>query len=109
MFLAKGLAWWQVYAMLYGQVSLATGVGLGLATGSLWGVRIWLRGHVAPVAARFQESLNVSDLDLLPLHLPNDPLLVGGVVLGAASVGVTILLRIMPLWRRTAPSSLLHG
>lgn len=104
--LAKGMEWWQIYAMLWLQILLALVFGMIVAVCIITIASISLQSAVKSVAEVYTETLSLADLNLLPLTCM-DYLVVAAAVFTTALVLATVLLYLMPLRRRTHPAMLL--
>jgi hypothetical protein len=105
-FLAKGMEWWQIYAMLWLQIFMAMVLGMGAALCVITATSILLQSAVKSVAVTYADTLSIADLNLLPLTIV-DYALVAIVVLCIALLLATILLYLLPLRRHTHPAVLL--
>ena len=105
MFLSKGFEWWQIYLMMLFQVCLALILGVVAAMAVVQAVRIYLEGVLYALAYEYRETLQVVDLDLLPLSL-NDYFSVAATVLLLTSFLAVSVLYFLPLRERTHPAVL---
>ena len=105
-FLAKGMEWWQLYAMLWLQILLASGLGMAVALALIAAARLFLYAAIGSVSLKYAETLSIGDLNVLPLT-QSDYMLVAAVVVGLALCLATLLLYLLPLRRRTHPAALL--
>jgi hypothetical protein len=106
MLLAKGVEWWQIYAMLGLQIGLALGIGLVVAFGLITAAGLFLQAAVKAVAVQYADTLSIADLNLLPLTL----LKFAAVSAGLLAITLTlaaVLLYCLPLRSRTHPAKLL--
>lgn len=104
--LAKGLEWWQIYAMLWLQIFLALLMGMIVALGVMTIMSLWLQAAVASVAQQYADTLSFADLNLLPFTW-KEYLLVASAVFFTAWGLATLVLYFLPLRPRTHPAMLL--
>jgi len=82
-FLAKGMSWWQLHLMVYMQILLSFLVALGFTAAAIWKVRDILSSELGSIAKLYETSIQIGDLDLLPL-LWGEYTIVSAVILGIA-------------------------
>jgi len=104
--LAKGMEWWQIYAMLWLQIVLATTVAMSAAFAVISTARVFLRLLLGPIAKRYAATLSMADLNLLPLSAVEFWTASFGVLLLSWTIA-TLLLYALPLRHHTHPASLL--
>ena len=107
-FLAKGMAWGQIRAMVLVQMALSFTTGFGGALLALWLLRFSLHTALERLLAseHYKERI-FSTLDLLPL-LGRDYVLIGGLGLLLTWIMAMLLLRLICPTQRLEPSRLLH-
>ncbi len=105
-FLAKGMEWWEIYAMLWLQILLALLIGMCVAVFAISATSALVQTAIQTVAQKYSDTLSISDLNLLPLS-GGDYVFAALVVLCIALILATLLLYFMPLRQRTQPARLL--
>lgn len=105
-FLSKGMEWWQIYAMLWVQITLAMALSMGVAWLAMSSARLYLQWVIAPVANHYAATLSIVDLNLLPLNAGEFWGASVGVVLFAWGLAALILYH-LPLRHHTHPARLL--
>ena len=105
-FLAKGMEWWQIYAMLWLQILMASGLGMAVALALITAARLFLHTAIGSVSMMYADTLSIGDLNVLPLT-QSDYVVVAAVVVGLALCLATLLLYFLPLRRHTHPAALL--
>ncbi len=105
MFLSKGFEWWQIYLMMLFQITLAFSVGVVVAVSMLHLVRKYLEQVIRAVAIEYKETLNLVDLNLMPLSIGDYLSVSLGILLLSCLLAIKVLY-FMPLRRRTPPANL---
>lgn len=106
-FIAKGMMYLQVYAMLMIQISLSLLIGFLCAFLIITGFRFYLTAKIFPVARDYSDTLNIASYDFLPLSFSDYAISLIGIVIFAWALAIVILF-FLPLRKNSSPALLLH-
>jgi hypothetical protein len=106
-FMAKGIAWHQIYAMLYLQMTFAVSLALVGAAALILSAQKVVSVIVEGVAREYSDKVNIVDMNLLPIGLP-DYVAATTATLILALAFTTIIVYMSPIRRRTQLGALLQ-
>nr|VFJ59235.1 MAG: hypothetical protein BECKFW1821A_GA0114235_108910 [Candidatus Kentron sp. FW] len=106
--LARGISWWQIYAMVYFQVILSSTLGLAMAWFADKGMRHWIGGRFIGIFEEYRDILGLTDIPALVSTSHMDYLYTFLAFTILACLIATVFLRMAPITRKADIADLLQ-